>query len=143
MQGELAPEFSFKDQAGKETSLSQLRGKVVLVNFWATWCPPCLDEIPSMQRLHRRMVNKPFEMLALSVDNSWEPVNRFLDENGFKLPVYADFDKRISTLYGSHMWPETYIVDKKGKIAYKVVGPKDWTSSEVLKFLDVLVAEDP
>ena len=142
VQGEAAPEFTFKDQSGKEVSLSQLRGKVVLVNFWATWCPPCLDEMPSMQQLQRRMANKPFDLLALSVDNSWEPVNRFMKDNGFTLPVYADFDKRISTLYGTHMWPETYIVDKKGKIAYKVVGPKDWTSPEVLKFLDVLVAED-
>ena len=142
VQGELAPEFSFKDQSGKELSLSQLRGKVVLVNFWGTFCPPCIDELPSMQQLQRRMANKPFEMVALSVDDSWEPVNRFMKENGVTLPVYADFDKRISTLYGTHMWPETYIVDKKGKIAYKVVGPKDWTSPEVLKFLDVLVAED-
>jgi len=142
VQGELAPEFRFKDQSGKELSLSQLRGKVVLVNFWGTFCPPCIDELPSMQQLQGRMANKPFELVALSVDDSWEPVNRFMKENGFTLPVYADFDKRISTLYGTNMWPETYIVDKKGKIAYKVVGPKDWTSSEVLKFLDVLVAED-
>ena len=142
LQGEAAPEFTFKNQAGQELSLSQLRGKVVLVNFWGTFCPPCLDELPSMQQLHRRMINQPFEILALSVDTSWEPVNRFMKENGFTLPVYADFDKQISTLYGTHMWPETYIVDKKGKIAYKVIGPKDWTSSEVLKFLDVLVAEN-
>ena len=141
VQGEAAPEFTFKDQSGKEVSLSRLRGKVVLVNFWATWCPPCVDEMPSLQQLQGRMANKPFELLALSVDDSWEAVNRFMKDNGFVLPVYADFDKRISTLYGTSMWPETYIVDKKGKIAYKVVGAKDWTSSEVLKFLDVLVAE--
>jgi len=143
VQGELAPEFSFKDQSGKELSLAQLRGKVVLVNFWATWCPPCVEEMPSLQQLQRRMANKPFELVALSVDDSWEAVNRFMKDNGFALPVYADFDKRASTLYGTSMWPETYIVDKKGKIAYKVVGAKDWTSSEVLKFLDVLVTENP
>jgi peroxiredoxin len=143
VQGEAAPEFTFKDQPGKERSLSQLRGRVVLVNFWATWCPPCIDEMPSMQQLQRRMANKPFEMLALSVDDSWASVNRFMKENNFTLPVYADFDKRVSTLYGTHMWPETYIVDKRGKVAYKVIGAKDWTSPEVLKFLDVLVAEAP
>ena len=95
-----------------------------------------------MQQLQRRMANKPFALVALSVDDSWEAVNRFMKDNEFNLPVYADFDKRVSTLYGTSMWPETYIVDKKGKIAYKVVGARDWTSSEVLKFLDVLVAED-
>jgi thiol-disulfide isomerase/thioredoxin len=78
VQGELAPEFRFKDQSGKELSLSQLRGKVVLVNFWGTFCPPCIDELPSMQQLQRRMANKPFELVALSVDDSWEPVNRFM-----------------------------------------------------------------
>ncbi len=82
VQGESAPEFTFKNQSGKEFSLSQLRGKVVLVNFWGTFCPPCLDELPSMQQLHRRMINQPFEILALSVDTSWEPVNRFMKENG-------------------------------------------------------------
>jgi len=142
VQGEVAPEFRFKDQSGTEFSLSQLRGKVVLVNFWGTFCPPCVDEMPSLQQLQRRMANKPFELLALSVDTSWEPVNRFMKENGFSLRVYADFDKQISTLYGTNMWPETYVVDKKGKVAYKVIGPKDWTSAEVLKFLDVLIAED-
>jgi peroxiredoxin len=140
-QGELAPDFTFKDQAGKQYSLADFRGKVVLVNFWATWCPPCREEMPSMEQLQRRMAQRPFAILGLSVDDSWEPVNRFMKENGVTLPVYVDFDKKISTLYGSFKYPETYIVDKKGKVAYKVVGGTDWMSSEMLKFLEVLVAE--
>ena len=97
--------------------------------------------MPSLEQLQRRMGQRPFAILALSVDDSWEPVNRFTKENGLTLTIYDDFDKKISTLYGSFKYPETYIVDKKGKVAYKVVGPTDWVSSEMLKFLDVLVAE--
>lgn len=141
VQGELAPDFTFQDASGKQYALSQFRGKVVLVNFWATWCPPCRDEMPSIEQLQQRMAGKPFVILALSIDDSWEPVNRFMKENGFTLPVYSDFDKKISTLYGTFKYPETYLVDKKGKVAYKVVGATDWMSSDMLKFLDVLVAE--
>ncbi len=143
VQGELAPGFTVRNQAGKEYSLSGFLGKVVLVNFWATWCPPCLDEMPSLEQLQRRMQNQPFVIMALTVDDSWEPVNQFMQQHHFTLPVYADFDKQISTLYGTHKYPETYILDKKGKVAYKVVGQKDWISAETLKFLDVLVAEEP
>jgi peroxiredoxin len=141
VQGEPAPDFTFKDSAGTQYSLSDFKGKVVLVNFWATWCPPCKDEMPSMEILQRRMEKSPFVILALSVDDSWAPVNRFMKENGFNLPIYEDFDKKISTLYGTHMYPETYILDKKGKVAYKVVGPTDWLSSEMMKFLNVLIRE--
>jgi peroxiredoxin len=141
VQGELAPDFTFKDQAGKQYPLADFRGKVVLVNFWATWCPPCREEMPSLEQLQHRMAQRPFTILALSVDDSWEPVNRFMKENGLGLTIYDDFDKKASTLYGSFKYPETYIVDKKGKVAYKIVGPTDWVSSEMLKFLDVLVTE--
>ncbi len=139
--GELAPDFKCLDEAGNQKTLSGLRGQVVLVNFWATWCPPCLEEMPSMQELQLRMERQPFAILALSVDSSWEPVKEFMKAHHLNLPVYADFDQKISALYGTNMFPETYIVDKKGKVAYKVIGGTDWMSAETLKFLDVLVAE--
>ena len=141
VQGDPAPGFRFKDQSGRQYSLVDFRGKVVLVNFWATWCPPCLEEMPSIEQMQQRMAKAPLAILALSVDDSWGPVNQFMKQNGFTLPVYSDFDKRISTLYGTSMYPETYVVDKRGKVAYKVVGATDWMSSEMLKFLDVLIAE--
>ncbi len=141
LQGHLAPNFSLKDSTGKQQSLHDFRGKVVLLNFWATWCPPCREEMPSMEALYQQMDKNEFAILALSVDDSWASVNQFIRKNGFALPVYADFDKRISSMYGTFMYPETYILDKNGKVAYKVVGPTDWTSVDMMKFLRVLVLE--
>lgn len=139
--GDIAPDFTFNDQAGRPQRLSDLRGKVVLVNFWATWCSPCREELPSLQALQKKFAPNDLMILALSVDDSWEPINTFRTLYQFTIPVYADFDKKISSRYGTFMYPETYLVDKEGKVAYKVVGAVDWTSSEMLKFLNVLILE--
>ena len=141
-QGDVAPDFAFDDQSGRRHRLSDFRGKVVLVNFWATWCPPCREEMPSLQAVQNKFGQHALTILALSVDDSWEPINKFMKENGFTIQVYADFDKKISVRYGTFKYPETYLVDKKGRVAYKVVGPADWTSSAMLKFLNVLILED-
>ncbi len=139
--GDIAPDFTCSDQSGKQQRLSALRGKVVLVNFWATWCSPCREELPSLQVLQKKFPSNDFVILALSVDDSWEPINRFMAQHQFTIPVYADFDKKISIRYGTVMYPETYLVDKQGRVAYKVVGAIDWTTSEMLKFLNVLILE--
>jgi len=126
-QGDLAPDFTCSDQVGRQQRLSDLRGKVVLVNFWATWCSPCREELPSLQALQKKFAPNDFVTLALSVDDSWEPINTFMKQHQFTIPVYADFDKKISSRYGTFMYPETFLVDKQGKVAYKVVGAIDWT----------------
>ena len=141
IQGELAPEFRTTNQEGEQHRLSDFRDRVVLVNFWATWCPPCRDELPSLQRLNQQMAGRPFVLLALSVDSSWDAINQYRQDSKLNVPAYADFDKKISSLYGTFMYPETYILDKKGKVAYKVIGPTDWTSAEMVKFLEVLISE--
>ena len=141
VEGEAAPAFSFKDRLGNQFSVSDFRGKVVLINFWATWCDPCRDEMPSMNSLQRQMDQSQFAILALSVDDSWDAVNQFVTRSGFTVPVYSDFDRRISTLYGTSKFPETYILDKKGKVAMKVIGPTDWTSPDMIAYLRRLTAE--
>ncbi len=142
MLGQMAPVFSYRDSTGKEFSLADSRGKVVLINFWATWCPPCRDEMPSMESLQRHFSPDQFAILALSVDDSWETVNQFMKQQGFTLPAYADFDKKISTLYGTAKFPETYILSKKGIVADKVIGPTDWSAPQMLAHLRGLVAEN-
>jgi thiol-disulfide isomerase/thioredoxin len=117
------------------------RGRVVLINFWATWCAPCREEMPPMNDLHQVPGFDQLAILAFSVDQSWDEVNRFMSENHFTLPVYADFDRKISTLYGTHKFPETYIIDKKGQVAFKVIGSTNWMDSEMLSYLRRLMAE--
>ena len=135
-----APEFEVRDRSGQAHHLSDFRGKVVLINFWATWCPPCLEEMPSMESLRKQMDETQLQIMALSVDDSWEPVDTFLQQNTYGFGIYADFEQKVAELYGTHMVPETYIVDKRGVILCKVVGDRDWTEPAVITFLKRLIA---
>ena len=120
--------------------LSDLKGKVVLLNFWATWCPPCREEIPSMIRLNKRMTGKPFQMLAVSLDEGGKQVvESFLKKSGFELPAYIDIDNKAAKSYGVTGVPETYIIDKKGVIVKKVIGPMSWDDPEVISLLSDLM----
>jgi thiol-disulfide isomerase/thioredoxin len=110
---------------------------VALVNFWATWCPPCREEVPSMAELNRLMAGKPFRMLAISIDQEGkEAVEAFFKQANTALPAYLDSDGAIGKRYGITGVPETFVIDRKGVILKKVIGPLDWTAPEVVKFLD-------
>jgi peroxiredoxin len=138
--GKTAPDFVLKDLSGREIRLSDLRGKVVLVNFWATWCPPCRNEIPSMQKLNEMMAGKPFKMLAISVDNGGkEVVEDYFRKSGNVLPVLLDSQQKISKMYGTTGVPETFIVDRNGTIIDKVIGPLEWDSPRVVQELDKIM----
>jgi cytochrome c biogenesis protein CcmG, thiol:disulfide interchange protein DsbE len=141
VEGQTAPNFRVRDQSGQQFSLSDFRGKVVLVNFWATWCSPCREEMPSLQSLLNQMDATYLKLLALSVDDSWEPVNEFMRESGTVLPVYGDFDKQVATRYGTLKFPETYVVDKKGRVALKVIGATDWAAPAMVAYLRRLASE--
>jgi len=139
-EGSMAPDFSIKDLQGKEVKLSELKGKVVLVNFWATWCPPCKEEIPSMVKLNKAMEGKPFQMLAISIDEGGKAdVESYFKSSGNTLPAYLDSDGAISKVYGVTGVPETFVVDKSGKVQKKIVGGLDWNSAEVLSYLNELL----
>jgi peroxiredoxin len=142
-EGGQAPDFVLKDLSGREVRLGDLRGKVVLVNFWATWCPPCRGEIPSMMKLNSAMAGKQFQMLAISIDEGGkDAVEGFFRESGAKLPALLDSDQKISKLYGATGVPETFVVDKKGVILKKVVGAMDWSDPQVVQFLDGVITRD-
>lgn len=139
VEGAPAPDFTVKDLDGKDVTLSSLKGNVVLVNFWATWCPPCKEEIPSMIRLNRAMAGKPFRMLALSIDEGGkDAINEFF-KGSRDLPTYLDFEAKVSQSYGTTGVPETFIVDKAGVIRKKVVGGMDWSSPDVISYMDELL----
>jgi peroxiredoxin len=140
VEGNPAPDFTLKDLAGKPVQLSSLKGKVVLVNFWATWCPPCRAEIPSMVKLNQAMQGKPFQMLCISIDEGGkEAVTSFFQKEKLTLPALLDTDGKVARVYATTGVPETFVVDQKGVILKKVVGSMDWSSPEVLSALDDLI----
>jgi len=125
---------------GSTLKLSDLKGKVVLLNFWATWCPPCREEIPSMMKLNSAMAGKPFQMVAVSVDEGGKPaIESFYKENGFNLPTYLDKSGNSGKAYGLTGVPESFIIDRQGVLVKKIIGGLAWDSPEVASFLEGLM----
>ncbi len=124
---------------GPRVRLADLRGKVVLVNFWATWCKPCEEEMPSMERLHRRLAGEPFALLAVSVDDDAEPVKAFRDRLGLTLPILLDPQKKAAAAYQAFRFPETVLIDANGEVAGRFIGPRDWDSPTYRENIEALV----
>ena len=135
--GSNAPDFSLQDSDHKIT-LSQFRGQVVVLNFWATWCPPCVEETPSLVQMQARFKNKGVVVLAVSIDADDAAYHKFLKEYSVNMVTVRDEAQKASTLYGTFGWPETYIIDRNGLIRRKFIGPVDWTSPEVTDYLGKL-----
>jgi cytochrome c biogenesis protein CcmG/thiol:disulfide interchange protein DsbE len=139
--GKPAPDFDTVDLEGKVWSLSKLKGKVVFVNFWATWCAPCREEMPSMQKLYEKMPKDKFEMLAL-FNNDKKPVAKnFVAKLGLTMPILSDEYNFAGTKYGLTGLPETFIVDKKGVIREKFIGPAQWDSPENIQMMTKYINE--
>ena len=140
-EGQAAPDFTLKDLAGRDVNLKALQGKVVLVNFWATWCPPCRSEVPSMVKLNAAMAGKPFQMLAVSIDEGGkEAVEDFFKRSGATLPVLLDTQQKISKIYGTTGVPETFVLDKHGIVLKKIVGAMDWNDPQVIDYLNTAMS---
>jgi peroxiredoxin len=133
-----APDFTLKDWSGRETSLSSLRGNVVLVNFWATWCSTCVVEVPSMERLVGRMKGKPFRLLAVSVDDGWDVVRKYFAK-GTPLEVLLDKERAVPGRWGTEKFPESFLVDKDGTIRYYIVSNRDWDTGTVEACLESMM----
>lgn len=133
--GKTAPDFTLVDRQGKSWTLSQLKGQVVFVNFWATWCPPCRDEMPSMQRLFTMLPKDSFIMLAVLENDDPARADAFTAKLGITVPILVDQDKTVGPKYGLTGVPETYIVDKQGVLREKFIGPAEWDSPRFLQIL--------
>ena len=140
--GVRAPAFDLP-KAGDASSLSleQLRGKVVLINFWATWCKPCEDEMPAMERLYQALRGSAFEMVAISVDEDEAPVNAFAQRLGLSFPVLMDPSQRIAAAYQTFRFPESLLVGRDGVIVERYIGPKDWDAEPYLGRIRRLLAD--
>jgi peroxiredoxin len=134
----VAPDFTLKDYAGRDVSLSSLRGNVVLVNFWATWCKTCVVEMPSMEKLVDKMKGKPFRLLAVSVDDDWAAIRQFFAK-GTNLDVVLDTARAIPKKYGTEKFPETFLIDKNGNIRYYIISDRDWTQADVSACLESMM----
>lgn len=123
-----APDFSLEAISGGEISLEQLRGRVVFVNFWATWCPPCRDEAPALERLYKTLRSEGFELVALSIDGpgAREAVGAFRDEFALSFPVLLDPDQSAYRAFGATGVPETFLIDAEGRLHERFVGPRKW-----------------
>jgi thiol-disulfide isomerase/thioredoxin len=135
MDGAPAVAFKLPARGGGEIDLASLRGKPVLVNFWATWCPPCRDEMPSLSRLAQSFDPQSFEVVTVSVDDGWAPVDKFLEAPRTPFRVVLDEGAKISRTYGTTKFPESYLVDKDGKLRLKFVGPRNWMDPNVATLL--------
>jgi len=133
--GKPAPDFVLKDTKGKTWHLSELKGKVVFVNFWATWCPPCRAEMPSMQELVQSVPPDKFQMLAILSNDQAEVADKFTASIGFTSPVLLDPDSQTAKVYGITGVPESFIVDKEGILREVVVGGMPWSSPEARQML--------
>ncbi len=126
----LAPDFDLVDKAGKHWSLAKLRGQPVLVSFWATWCPPCVEEMPSLEALARRLAGKA-TVLAISVDEDWATVDKFFPQ-GTALTVLLDSSHEVPARYGTSKFPETFLVDRDGKVRHAFINKRDWSPPDAV-----------
>ena len=133
--GEPAPDFSLVDLKGQTWTLSDLKGQVVFINFWATWCPPCLQEMPSMQRLFTTLQKENFKMLAILNNDQMAPAQFIAGQKGLTMPILDDSENIVGSQYGLTGLPETFIVDKEGILRVKFIGPELWDSPEHIQML--------
>jgi len=124
------------------THLSDLRGKVVVLNFWASWCPPCLEETQSLNTLQQQITAQGGVVLGVSVDDDKDAYQKFLVDNHVVFPTYRDVTKKSAADYGTSMYPETYLIDRDGRLARKIVGPQNWQSPEIMSSIDVLLNQN-
>lgn len=130
--GKVAPVFQLEDLNGKTVSLKEFMGKVIVLNFWATWCAPCRAEMPSLENLYRNLKDKGLVIIGVSVDSSEKTVQSFVKERGITFPILLDKRKEVSfDDYGVIGLPVTFLIDKKGIIVDKVFGERQWDSEEV------------
>ena len=135
-----APNFTLPDLNGKMVSLTDYKGNVVLLNIWATWCPPCVEEMPSMEKLHQELKDEGFKILAVSIDVSGaEAVIPFMKKHKLGFSALTDTTGAIKNLYQTIGVPESFIIDKDGIIVEKVIGPRDWAASGAIRYFRNLI----
>jgi len=134
-----APPLALRTIDGKMLALADLRGKVVLVNFWATWCEPCIEEMPSLQQLRNRLGTAKFEVLAVNFQEGEPRIRAFLQKVPVNFPIVRDTDGGVARAWKARIFPTTFVVDVEQQIRYTLVGSLDWSSDEIERRLRTLL----
>jgi thiol-disulfide isomerase/thioredoxin len=137
-----AGDFSLPLLEGGNVSLGGLKGKIVFLNFWATWCPPCRAEMPAMEALYNQFKNDDLAFIAVDLQETKDEVSAFVQEHGFTFPVALDMDGGVSAKYGVQSIPTTLIIDRDGNVITGAVGGRDWNSPEMFAFFKNLLAAE-
>lgn len=134
-----APNFVLPDLEGQVVRMEDLRGQVIVLNIWATWCPPCIEEMPTLQELAQKMKDEDLVVLAVSQDEEPEKVKPWVEKHDLTFPVLLDPRAEVGYRYGVTGYPETFVVDREGRIVHHHVGFRDWSEPEVVAALDRLL----
>jgi len=137
--GDEAPDFSLMSEGGRPIQLKDLRGKFVILNFWATWCGPCVEELPSLNRFAQRFAQQDVVVLGVSVDDNAAAYEKFLQAAGVRFTTVRDPERKTPRLYGTFKYPESYFIDRKGKVVQKIIGPADWSNPELVSLMEQLL----
>lgn len=137
----VADDFTLPTPEGNEISFSGLRGKVILLNFWATWCEPCRTEMPSIERLYKKLKNKGLRVLAVDIMETADKVRAFMKEKELTFPTVIDGDRKIADKYHVNVIPTTHLIDKTGRIAGTAFGAREWDSDTAFEIIEQLLRE--
>lgn len=137
--GDRAPHFSVRTDSGLTITPSAFGGRLLVLNFWATWCPPCLEEMPSLDRMQQQLKDQGVVVLGVSVDEDEAAYRRFLERAKVSFLTARDPEAAISALYGTYRYPESYVIDRQGKVVQKIIGAVDWTDDRMMNYLRSLL----
>lgn len=137
--GDKAPKFSITTEAGRRISSADFGGKLLVLNFWATWCPPCVEEMPSLNQFAQQMGPSGVVVLGISIDKDERAYRDFLQKQRLAFQVARDPEENISSSYGTFKWPETYVINTEGKVVQKYIGPRNWTDPEIVNSIKELL----
>lgn len=135
--GSAAPDFVVQD-SDRKVSLHDFKGQVVVLNFWATWCAPCVEEMPSLVEMAQKVKDKGVTVVGVSIDVDGNAYHNFIKQHGVDFLTVRDPDQKSSSLYGTTGWPETFIIDRQGVLRRKFVGPVNWNDPEIVQYITSL-----
>ncbi len=136
-----APELPVFDRAGKKVDLAKEKGKLAIVHFWATFCPPCVEEIPALSTFWDKYRGRDdVALYAISVDKDWKTIDEFMKKNPSAIPLFHDPGAATARRFGTTQYPETYVVNQKGRVLFRVQGAVNWSDPEFRSRIDQLLA---